>query len=42
MNKSQILKEHQISKQTQFTNKPQIFKDDQISEEPNLQTNRKF
>ena len=42
MNKSQILKDTQISKQTQFTNKHQIFKDDQISKEPNLQTNPKF
>jgi hypothetical protein len=42
MNKSQILKEQQISKQTQFTNKPKNFKDDQISKEPNLQTNTKF
>ena len=42
MNEPQILKEHQISKQTQFVNKPQIFKDDLISKEPNLQTNTKF
>ena len=31
MNDSQILKEHQISKQTQITNEPQILKHDQIS-----------
>ena len=30
MNESQILKEHQISKQTQNTDKLQILKDDQI------------
>ena len=31
MNEPQILKEHQISKETQITNKPQILKDHQIS-----------
>ena len=28
MNGTQVLKEHQISKQTKITNKPQILKDD--------------
>jgi hypothetical protein len=33
MTKPQILKEHQISKQTQIMNEPQIFKHHQISDE---------
>jgi uncharacterized ubiquitin-like protein YukD len=36
MNESQILKEHQNSKQTQIMNKPQILKDDQISIEAQI------
>ena len=36
MSKSQILKEQQISKQTQFTNEPQILKDHKISKETEI------
>ena len=36
MNESQILKEHQISKQTHITNEPIILKDDQISNETHI------
>jgi uncharacterized ubiquitin-like protein YukD len=36
MNESQILKELQISNQTEITNKPQILKDDQISNETQI------
>ena len=37
MNGTQILKEYQISKQSEIMYEPQIFKDDQISNEtPNF------
>jgi hypothetical protein len=48
MNEPQILKFHQISKQTEITNKPQFLKDGQISIEtqitnkPKLRTNHQF
>ena len=36
MNKSQILKEHQISKQTQTTNEPKILKHGQTSNQTQI------
>ena len=36
MNKFQILKEHQISKQTQIMNAPRILKEDEISKETQI------
>ena len=48
MNESQILKEHQISKQTQITNEPEIlkegqfFNDTQITNEQQILKEHKF
>ena len=36
MNETQILKHHQISKQTQITNEPQILKDRQMVSETQI------
>ena len=41
MNDPQILKEDQISNQTQITNEPQIWKERKISKETQI-TNTKF
>ena len=39
MNKPQILKEEEISTETQIINEPQFLKKHQISKVPKLQTN---